>query len=66
MPKFQGSAEDRAALSAYLVSLHGDTITAGDILAMVAEAETGDTTSVTDSSAVMDTSVVTGEMEESK
>jgi len=32
MPPFQGSAEDRAALSSYLVSLHGLQITAQEIL----------------------------------
>lgn len=32
MPPFQGTSEDRAALSAYLVSVHGDTITASEIL----------------------------------
>ena len=32
MPPFQGTAADRAALSAYLVSLHGKTVAAREIL----------------------------------
>ena len=32
MPPFQGTAEDRAALSAYLLSLHGEGVSAAEIL----------------------------------
>jgi len=32
MPPFQGTAEDRAALSAYLISLHGEAVSAAEIL----------------------------------
>jgi mono/diheme cytochrome c family protein len=33
MPPFQGSREDRAALAAYLRSLHGEEVKAGGLLA---------------------------------
>lgn len=39
MPPFQGTKEDRAALSSYLTSLHGDSTTAQQILDKVEKAQ---------------------------
>jgi len=44
MPPFQGNDEDRAALSAYLISAHGDTTSARTILDMAKAAELKDST----------------------
>jgi len=46
MPPFQGSDEDRAALSAYLISAHDKTTTAREILDSARKEETKDTLSV--------------------
>ncbi len=54
MPKFQGSAEDRAALASYIMSLHGDSITASEILA-ASEADSEIETEPDTSSAASDT-----------
>lgn len=39
MPPFQGSAEDRAALAAYLLDLHGKTLDGRDVLEAARKAE---------------------------